>query len=229
MKHLTLKTTYTNTKTILLKPSLVKNLAHDLSKTTFNMFITKHVKLNFAHDASLKPQSQLNGFKKSLYNRVLLHNFRLEPNYNRRKHSISHYMLLRNQYTKLSKVFGYLSKNQINFFIAYALKNSFTDTTNMYRTRPVPTLVSLIESKSSYVLFRNLASSKAFYKINLNQGLNTTKKQNYFLKFINKPERTTRSRSGLFYKKPYNYYYKIQSATLLSNTKLLDFGQILTY
>lgn len=215
------KTPNAKKKANALKPKQVKNLAYTCE---INAFYTKRIKLNFMCNTVLKRQSRLSGFKKSLYNRILLRNHRLEPNYNRRKHSISHYMVIHNQYRKLGKTFGYLSMHLIDFFIASALKNSYDFRFNNLAYRTVPVLVSLIESESSHILYRNLTFSLAQTKLSLRHRLEQRPNLKHFLTDYAKHARVYNEKHLIF-----NYQPKFQKHLIKINAKWLNFGQTLTY
>lgn len=73
----------------------------------------------------LKGASTIGGFKKVLYNKVLVQDRRLKPAYNRRKHNISHYMVIQNQFARLDKTFVYLGKNKLANMIGLVLKTTY--------------------------------------------------------------------------------------------------------
>lgn len=118
----------------------------------------------------LKGSTSTAGFKKMLYNRIKIQNNRLYPSYNRRKHNHSHYILITTQLGKLSKTLHYLSKNKLKNFITLALKkalgNKEQNTTKIayrpvgfnsfgIRTRAIPNLISILETQTGTLLWRN--------------------------------------------------------------------------
>ena len=123
--------------------------------------------------AGLKGASTIGGFKKVLYNKVLVQDRRLKPAYNRRKHSISHYMVVQNQLARLDKTFVYLGKNKLASIVGLILKSAYCKTParakikkyNYFnnklsiRRKAIPDLVSVIESQEMLLLWRNQFSS----------------------------------------------------------------------
>nr|UCS09838.1 ribosomal protein S4 [Percursaria percursa] len=129
----------------------------------------------------LKGSTSTTGFKKMLYNRIKIQNNRLYPSYNRRKHNHSHHILITNQLSKLSKTFDHLSKNKLKNFITLALKKALgkellpsslasfvkphTVTVTKgdqvlklmfgIRTRAIPNLISILETQTEPLLWRN--------------------------------------------------------------------------
>lgn len=104
--------------------------------------------------------SSVVGFKKLMYHQVMARGYMLYPNFNRRKHNHSYAMVVNNHHVRLSKMYGYLSKNRIASYIGFALKAAWSLITvparraKSVRKRPIPFLVSLIESDTSLVLLR---------------------------------------------------------------------------
>lgn len=124
--------------------------------------------------AGLKGASTIGGFKKVLYNKVLVQDRRLKPAYNRRKHSISHYMVVQNQLARLDKTFVYLGKNKLASIIGLILKSAYCKATpakakikkynclsnkRSIRGKAIPNLVSAIEGQKTLLLWRNQFSS----------------------------------------------------------------------
>lgn len=140
-------------------------------KSNLNCLLTGKSKTTDLLTIALKACSSLSGFKKSLFNRVKIANYRLEPMYNRRKHSISHYVLLKNQYSKLSKSLGYIKKKKMDYLIGITLKKTFSTYTqtltyskiNEKHTvlkfkRSIPYFVALLETDFSPIVYKNLFS-----------------------------------------------------------------------
>lgn len=122
--------------------------------------------------AGLKGASTIAGFKKVLYNKVNVQDRRLKPVYNRRKHNISHYMVVQNQLTRLDKAFFYLGKNKLASIIGLVLKTAYSvipcsfswikakkqncfNNRLSIRARAIPNLVSIIEGQVTLLLWRN--------------------------------------------------------------------------
>lgn len=131
--------------------------------------------------ASLKSSSTIGGFKKVLYNKALVHDRRLKPGYNRRKHSISYSMVVKNQFARLDKAFVYFGKNKLASIISLVLKAAYPaipeafskahrKNKNLIRTKAIPTLVSIIEGQVAQLLWRNqfsclLTKSRQNYRL----------------------------------------------------------------
>jgi hypothetical protein len=121
--------------------------------------------------AGLKSASTIGGFKKVLYNKILVQDRRLKPAYNRRKHNITHYMVVQNQLARLDKAFAYLGKNKLGNIIGVVLKTAYSTVppagcikTKKYnyfnnklsiRAKAIPNLVSIIEGHVTLLLWRN--------------------------------------------------------------------------
>ena len=126
--------------------------------------------------AGLKGASTIGGFKKVLYNKVSVQDRRLKPIYNRRKHNISHYMVVQNQFSRLDKVFFYLGKSKLTSIIGLVLKTAYYVIPRCFswtkakkhncfnnklsaRARAIPNLVSIIEGQVTLLLWRNQFST----------------------------------------------------------------------
>lgn len=116
--------------------------------------------------ASLKNSSTIGGFKKVLYNKALVHDRRLKPGYNRRKHNISYCMVVQNQFARLDKTFVYFGKNKLASILSLALKTAYSavpstfskarrKNTLLIRTKAIPKLVSILEGQVAHLLWRN--------------------------------------------------------------------------
>ena len=144
--------------------------------------------------------STIGGFKKVLYNKILVQDRRLKPAYNRRKHNISHYMVIQNQLARLNKTFVYLGKNKLTNMIGLILKSTYpmiSPTFNWVRTKKhncfnnklatrgkaIPKLVSTIEGQVTLLLWRNqfsgsLTKSRQDHRQNVLQNLRVVSKNN---------------------------------------------------
>lgn len=69
----------------------------------------------------LKPFSTVTGFKKFMYNFVKLSQSQLQPGYNRRKYSHSHYNQTLKESTRLSRIYAYLPQNFIKNICGFAI------------------------------------------------------------------------------------------------------------
>lgn len=164
-------------------PTILKGFLNQLLKK--NNILTKLTRPFLSK--TLKNSSNPSGFKKLLYNRVKIQNHKLIPSYNRRKHNHSYHIIVTNQLCKLSKNFNHLKKKKLNSYITFALKQSFNNKSNDYtlrfynqkpsslNTRPIPSLVSLLEVQTTALLWRNqfknsLAHSRQA-KLHNNTGL----------------------------------------------------------
>lgn len=122
--------------------------------------------------AGLKGASTIAGFKKVLYNKILVQDRRLKPAYNRRKHNISNYMVVQNQLARLDKTFVYLGKKKLASMIALVLKSAYCKGTPVetrakikkhsyfnnklsIREKAIPALISIIEGQDTFLLWRN--------------------------------------------------------------------------
>jgi hypothetical protein len=171
----------------------------------------------------LKGAACLSGFKKSLFNRIHVNNYRLEPIYNRRKHGISHYILLNNQYAKLSKSFGYLSKRKIDFFIGKTLKKTYNSLTDFKSGRPMPYLVALVETDTAPVMYRNLFYGLAQAKHVLRHRWDQRNK--FYVHLLKKHNNATSSQYTT--KQVHNYNFKSHIEHM--NNQWLHFGEIIRY
>lgn len=225
MQRLTYKTKKkSNNKKFLLKFNLhfLKWFTSFTTTQNLNFLLIKKLLLSSTNEINmLKGEASLIGFKKSLYNRIKINNYRLEPAYNRRKHSISHYILLNNQYSKLSKSFGYMSKNKIDFFIGAALKKTYKNfgLNCIKSNRAIPHLVTLIETDSSPILYRNmfsnsLAQSKHVLRHRLTQR---NKAYVFILGYLSN------------YKTKITHNYTSKSMYNHINKKWLHFGEIMRF
>jgi hypothetical protein len=123
----------------------------------------------------LKGASTIGGFKKVLYNKILVQDRRLKPAYNRRKHNITHYMVVQNQLARLDKAFVYLGKNKlvniigVIFKTVYSIvpwagwiktkKHNYFNNKLSIRAKAIPNLVSIIEGQVTLLLWRNQFNS----------------------------------------------------------------------
>lgn len=159
--------------------------------------------------AGLKGASTISGFKKVLYNKILVQDRRLKPTYNRRKHNTSHYMVVQNQLTRLSKTFVYLGKNKLASMVALVLKTAYStifpafswakakkhnyfNNKLLMRVKAIPNLVSVMESQITLLLWRNQFSSsftknRQNYKQDISQNLNVICKNPGVIKKTNLP------------------------------------------
>lgn len=147
--------------------------------------------------AGLKGASTIGGFKKVLYNKILVHDRRLKPAYNRRKHNITHYMVVQNQFARLDKAFVYLGKNKLGNIMGVVLKTAYstvppagwikTRKHNYFnisiRAKTIPNLVSIIEGQVYLLLWRNqfngsLTKSRQDRRQGASQNLNVVCKNN---------------------------------------------------
>jgi hypothetical protein len=141
----------------------------------------------------LKGASTIGGFKKVLYNKILVQDRRLKPAYNRRKHDISHYMVIQNQLARLDKTFVYLGKNKLANIIGLVLKSTYPTISPAFnwikakkhknpnskasiRGKAIPKLVSTIEGQVTLLLWRNqfngsLTKSRQDHRQNVSQNL----------------------------------------------------------
>lgn len=105
----------------------------------------------------LKTATTVTGFKKFLYNSVKVSQNQLYPGYNRRKYNHSHYNQILKENTRLNRVYAYLSKTHVLNYSASALKTSHLKnrpTLQIYN-RPIPRMVSFLESRLDVLLWRN--------------------------------------------------------------------------
>jgi hypothetical protein len=149
--------------------------------------------------AGLKGTSTIGGFKKVLYNKILVQDRRLKPTYNRRKHNITHYMVVQNQFAKLDKTFVYLGKNILDNIMGVVLKtaystvplkvriktkkHSYFNNKLSIRAKAIPNLVSIIEGQIYLLLWRNqfngsLTKSRQDRRQGASQNLNIVCKNN---------------------------------------------------
>jgi len=186
-----------------------------------NFLLIKKLFSNTNQISMLKGEASLIGFKKALYNRIKINNYRLEPAYNRRKHSLSHYILLNNQYSKLSKSFGYLSKNKIDFFIGAALKKTYKnfDPNFIKSNRAIPHLVTLIETDSSPILYRNMFSNSLAQAKHVLRHRLTQRNKAYVFILGNLSNYKTKITHNYTSKSMYNHI----------NKKWLHFGEIMRF
>jgi hypothetical protein len=70
---------------------------------------------------NLKPTSTVTGFKKWMYNSVKVSQNQLQPSYNRRKHSHSHYNQTLKENTRLNRIYAHSTKNQVTNYSAFSL------------------------------------------------------------------------------------------------------------
>lgn len=105
------------------------------------------------------------GFKKLMFNRVLVRGNSFEPSYNRRKHSHSHRLIINHQLQNLSKTFGYLSQNKIKFCIAQSLKLCY----GIKKQRLLDTNKALINSKTTLVFMTDLIETHSHILLTRNQ------------------------------------------------------------
>lgn len=164
------------TKLLLKKKQQQLNNRASIGSYCTSILTYKYIRVS-NNMCMLKNATGLSGFKKCMFNRIKVHNYRLLPVYNRRKHNASHYMQLTNTQSKLSKTFGYMNKNFMDFLVAITLKaiysfavstytKSFTDSNNNTNNpingsfpctrRAVPYLVCIIETSGMPLLRRNL-------------------------------------------------------------------------
>nr|YP_010733800.1 ribosomal protein S4 [Gayralia brasiliensis]YP_010733829.1 ribosomal protein S4 [Monostroma nitidum]WEG93071.1 ribosomal protein S4 [Gayralia brasiliensis]WEG93100.1 ribosomal protein S4 [Monostroma nitidum] len=139
---------------------------------------------DFFSQGNLKPSSTVTGFKKFMYNSVKLSQNQLQPNYNRRKYNHSYYNQTLKEITRLSRIYGYLSRNQIKNYCGFTVKptryaNSRTSLLkkinlpekvnkkvktktllkNINYNRPIPKLVNFLESRLDVIIWRNQLST----------------------------------------------------------------------
>lgn len=123
----------------------------------------------------LTSYSTIGGFKKVLFNKALVYDRRLKPSYNRRKHNITHSIVVKNQLARLDKTFLYVGKNKLSSMIALVLKaayyripmrdplttkiNSNCNNKKLVRVKAIPYLVSIIEGQFSQLIWRNQFNS----------------------------------------------------------------------
>lgn len=103
--------------------------------------------------------SSVVGFKKLMYHQVMARGYMLFPSFNRRKHNHSYMMVVNNHHVRLSKMYGYLSKNRIASYIGFALKAAWSLISvpaceKSVKKRPIPFLVGVIENDTSLVFLR---------------------------------------------------------------------------
>jgi hypothetical protein len=148
----------------------------------------------------LKGGSTISGFKKVLYNKILVRDRRLKPAYNRRKHNVSHYMVIQNQLARLDKTFVYLGKNKLANMTSLVLKTTYPGNSPAFhwaktkkhkyfnnkppiRGKAIPKLVSIIEGQVTLLLWRNqfngsLTKSRQDHRQNVLQNLRVVCKNN---------------------------------------------------
>ena len=122
-----------------------------------NPYEAKKQNLNLA-----KPKSSLSGFKKLLFNFVRVQDDAFAPRYNRRKHGLSHDLLLNQPLRKLHKTQSGLKKNELKHGVAFALKQAYEPDFNrrgkqhiLKRCVPCLTYASWVESHPLNVVSKN--------------------------------------------------------------------------
>ncbi len=164
-------------------PFLLKGLVSKVLKD--NSRFIKQVRPYLYSD--LKGSSTTAGFQKTLYNKVSMQGGRLLPGTNRRKHSHSHYLIIKNQFRRINKTFHYIGKQSISNIVAFALKMAYCFkpakyTCSIFNSAPlpglraIPGLISAIETQLSIMLWRNqfryhlTSSRRALLHKNTRQG-----------------------------------------------------------
>ena len=175
-----------------LHPNIYKKLKYF---SVFKGLVSKILKGNSRSIKQVRPYlySDLNGlsttagFQKTLYNKVSMQSGRLQPGTNRRKHSHSHYLIIKNQFRRINKTFHYIGKQSISNIVAFALKMAYCfkpakNTCSIFNSAPlpglraVPGLISAIETQLPIMLWRNqfkyhlTSSRRALLHKNTRQG-----------------------------------------------------------
>jgi len=133
---------------------------------------------------TLKASSTITGFKKCMYSKALVSQSQLQPSYNRRKYSHSHYNQTLKEYSRLGRLYGYLSKQSVKNYSAFTNMPQSMDVNDgqstqssllqLYYHRPIPRMIAFLESRLDVILWRNqLSSSTRNARQKLRQGLFT--------------------------------------------------------
>lgn len=134
------------------------------SKNTLAFRKLKSDSLIFKKQYNLKPFSTVSGFKKYMFNSVKISQNQLQPGYNRSKHCHSHYNQIFKESSRLSNIYGHLSKAQVLNLSAFTLNLSILNKPNTEKCnqRPIPKLAFFLESQHSVILWRNQQQSSIF-------------------------------------------------------------------
>lgn len=124
--HLKLSSYKTNLMQTLLLLTNLKKRQKDLFENRIFKYNTQQLTRLDDHkplqQPILKSSSTVTGFKKLMYNFVKLNQNQLQPSYNRRKYSHSHYNQTLKECTRLNRTYAYLSKPTIKNYCAFTIK-----------------------------------------------------------------------------------------------------------
>lgn len=134
------------------------------------LLITKYINYDQIYVSAYGPIN-LSAFKKCLFNRVSAANNILMPGYNRRKHGISHGLLINNPLRQLSKTFGYMSRKYINFNLSYVLSTIYGSYAKQTKTHFCGHANFKYVNRFNYSGFENANNYAKFFDILINRDL----------------------------------------------------------
>lgn len=159
-----------------------------------NLTLKKTQKPKYKEGCSkaLKASSSLPGFKKTLFNHVLVRQGGFEPRYNRRKHSIGHDLTLNQPLRKLNKMLPGFNLRRLRVCVAFSLRRCYGLKQNrqspqslnaalLEASLPTKMFVSLVESHNLNLKTRNM-----FFKTlrHAAQNLNHSKRKRQTLSLV---------------------------------------------
>lgn len=118
----------------------------------------------------LKPSSSVPGFKKMLFNKVIVRDNVFEPRYNRRKHSLSQDLILNQPAQKLNKMHPGFNLRRLRNCVAFSLRHSYgfracKNQSELEQTMfllqastPMAVFVNMLESHTLMLRARNMIS-----------------------------------------------------------------------
>lgn len=181
-------TTLQNQNTLSLKPDLkyrIVDLAFVNLCTSQDMQLT--IGCGFAQHKTnskkiFKKFTQITSFKKGLYNFVKVKNNRLNSFVLHKRHVLSHYSLLNNTQTRLTKIYGFLSTNTYKTYIGAALIKAYTNTeSNKFQSNDtVNILYDEKASKKLNVISKNQKKSIEFSQYQKKQNFKFAKRTTLF-------------------------------------------------